>query len=199
MSTGVPRGIVEEIQHPLSNADEYAEVVRIAGMKSPWPLVFLHGPNGNGKTHMGSYLYHIWHLRQLVGFRSKREQGLAQIGSNLFQPRAKWITEHDLTAGLKNFSRDGFDYQREFQALLGYDLLYIDDIITEKTTDTDLSNITEIISARNTGSKPTIITSNKDPLAIEQNYSRRLAERLVVGEVVNFEEGSFRMKKYMER
>lgn len=184
---------------PLRGEDYFDEVIVAAGSAAPWPLVvYLFGLNGNGKTHMGTWLFWIWHARQMKGWREAVDNGRAGIGTQMFQPRALWTTERSMTEALKAYNDERFSFHEQALHFTAPEILMIDDVFTERTSETDVSNVTDILETRRNAGRITIITSNRGPIEIADRFSARLAERLVDDAlVVEFTGVSHRMKRYL--
>jgi len=183
---------------PLAGEEYFDSVRTAAGSSAPWPLVvFLFGANGNGKTHMATWLFATWHGRQMSGWDKQRREQRDGIGTRIFAPRALWTTERMLTESLKAYGNDRFDVRGSMQHYSRPDILLVDDVFTERTSETDVSNVTDILEARRDAGKITIITSNRGPVEISTRFSRRLAERLLdEALVVEFTGPSERMKRF---
>lgn len=161
---------------------------RIVGVlrDSRWQpdLVILYGENGNGKSHMGTWLFSQRIAAALASFNTRMKAGTLDVGE--FPPSGLWVQANRITAALKAFSRGGFDYERELAEYTRPAVLMVDDLFADGASDYDAANLTELIDRRLSAGKATIITSNKGPIDIGEAYSRRLADRLAGGEVVRF-------------
>lgn len=197
-ATGVPVRLVKLAEKPLQG-EAYFERVREAAKGLKPGVVYLYGQNGNGKTHMGTWLYSIWHAQQMMEWNEAREKGLAGIGSKLFQPRAMWVTERAMTEALKAYHDERFSFREQARCYTSPEILLIDDVFTERTSETDVSNVTDILETRRDSGRVTIITSNRGPLEMASAYSSRLAERLVDDSlVVEFTGTSERMRRFFQ-
>lgn len=196
---GIPTRLVAISAEPLRGEEYFEHVFTAAFAKWPWPsVVFLYGPNGNGKTHMGTWLFWMWHGRQMRGWSDARDRGEVGIGTRIFQPRAMWTTERSLTEALKAYNNERFSFREQAQVFVLPEILMIDDVFTERTSETDVSNVTDILESRRNAGKITIITSNRGPIEIADRYSGRLAERLIDDAlVVEFTGSSHRMRRYL--
>lgn len=173
----------------LEGLPEFDEIIAL-GMMLPDPgtVMYIYGPNGNGKTHMATWLFGQWlALLQAVWHRDKPAKE--------FPPQGVWISGYDLTQRLKNYSRENFDAQREFQEFTRRQLkvLLIDDVFADRATETDVANIAELVEQRRTRELATIMTGNHSQLDIEQRYSVRLTERVLEGRMVRFTGKSHRL------
>ena len=191
-SLGIPPRLIAYTAAPIPGNGEFESVRTAAGARMPWPLVvYLFGDNGNGKTHSATWLFSVWHARQFVKWDSDKGK---------YQPRAKWTTERAVTEALKAYGDDNFDMRRAMLLYTEPDILLIDDVFTEKTSDTDITNITDLLETRRDSDRITIITSNKGPLTISNDYSVRLAERLIDNALVlEFTGPSHRMTQYFKQ
>lgn len=147
-------------------------------------LVVLYGENGNGKSHMGTWLFSQRMAAAHAGFNARLAAG--ELRDREFPPTGLWVQANRITAALKAFSRGGFDYERDIAEYTRPEVLLIDDLFADGATDYDAANLTEVVDRRLSSGKTTIITSNKGPIDIGEVYSRRLADRLAGGEVVRF-------------
>ena len=185
MSCGVPREIALVSMERLTSAPSFD---RVAGCLRSRPLiVYLWGSNGNGKTHMGTWLMSQQHARNM-----RRYYAGIESGANHPYPTALWTTSNALTAALRNYSKGGFDYEREQLTYTRPTLLLIDDLLSDRASEVDVANLVEIIESRRTSGLQTIVTSN---LAMQDvaNVSRRLSDRLQEGETIQFAMKSHRV------
>lgn len=188
VSTGMPRRIAEMTATALEGADYFRTVV--GAVKSDHLVVYLWGANGNGKTHMASWLFSHWHARNLQKFNADMESR-----ARGWYPSARWATCNTITAALKNFSRDDFDFEREMRFYSRPDVLMIDDLWADRATQVDVQNVVEIIETRTTNGRRTVITGNHNPATIHADISRRFGDRLNDHLVVEFTGGSYRLQR----
>lgn len=154
--------------------------------KENWlpPLVVIYGENGNGKTHMGTWLFSQRMAQAHAAFNARLKSATLAVGE--FPPTGMWVQANRITSALKAFSRGAFDFEREMSQYTMPAVLMIDDLFADGASDYDAANLTELIERRMSAARATIITSNKGPIDIGEAYSRRLADRLSDGEVVRF-------------
>lgn len=124
------------------------------------PSLFMHGATGLGKTHLS------------LSIANKAiEKGFGVVyGSapNMFGQLEK---EH--------FSKQNpFDRTYE-QELLESDLVIIDDIGVEFSTQFTVSCVYNIINSRILSGKPTIISTNLTPAELEDKYTQRITSRII--------------------
>lgn len=188
ISTGMPRRIAEMVAEPLVSEGYFKAVIRAA--TSEHLLVYLWGANGNGKTHMGSWLFSQWHAANL-----RRFYGDMETQVRAWYPSARWATCNALVAALKNFSRDDFDFEREMRVYSRPDTLMIDDLWADRATQVDVQNVVEIIETRANAGRRTVITGNHNPATIHADISRRFGDRLNDHLVIEFTGGSHRLQR----
>lgn len=188
VTTGMPRGIAERHESILQGTPYFAAV--IDAVRSPSRTVYLWGPNGNGKTHMGSWLFSTRHAMAM--HRYHRDMTTKLSG---WYPSARWATSNMITAALKNFSARNFDFEREQRIYTTPDLLLIDDLWADRATEVDVQNIVEIVDVRTANGRRTILTGNHSPIDIETRFSRRFADRLYDGLMIEFTGASHRMMR----
>lgn len=124
------------------------------------PSLFMHGATGLGKTHLS-----------LAIANKVIEKGFGVVyGSapNLF---GKLEKEH--------FSRQNPNEQSFEQELLESDLVIIDDLGVEFSTQFTVSCIYNIINSRILSGKPTIISTNLTPNELEDKYTQRITSRII--------------------
>lgn len=124
------------------------------------PSLFMHGATGLGKTHLS-----------LAIANKAIEKGYGVVyGSapNIFSQLEK---EH--------FSRQN-PFERTYeQELLESDLVIIDDLGVEFSTQFTVSCIYNIINSRILSGKPTIISTNLTPAELEDKYTQRITSRII--------------------
>lgn len=185
ITCGMPRRIVEMARAPLTGRSCYDAVRRAVNTDAP--TVYLWGTNGNGKTHMASWLLSRWHLTAMQAY-----QGDSDARFSGWQPTARWATCGDITSALKNFSKGNFDYDREMRAFSRPDVLMIDDLWADRATEYDVASIVELVEARRNHNLRTIITGNHGARDLI-DISRRFADRLAEGLVIEFDGKSHRI------
>lgn len=123
------------------------------------PSVLMFGSTGLGKTHLSLAMADV-----VINKGYGVIYGSAQ---NLFR---KTEDEH--------FGRAKSDIDTE-SALLDCDLLILDDLGAEFSTQFTQALLYNIINTRINTSKPTIINTNLSPDEIEATYSQRIASRII--------------------
>ncbi len=124
------------------------------------PSLFMHGATGLGKTHLS-----------LAIANAVIDKGFGVVyGSapNLFGRLEK---EH--------FSRQNPNERSFEQELLESDLVIIDDLGVEFSTQFTVSCIYNIINSRILSGKPTIISTNLTPNELEDKYTQRITSRII--------------------
>lgn len=185
IASGFPRRIVEMAAHPLSGQPCFDAVRKAVHTMST--TVYLWGTNGNGKTHMGSWLLSAWHAIAMRGYYGDAQQRVSG-----WRPSVRWSPCNEITAALRNFSKGHFDYDREMRAYSRPTALMIDDLWPDRATEMDVANIVELVELRRNSGLRTIITSNHDARSLVA-LSRRFADRLGEGIVVQFTGRSHRV------
>lgn len=120
--------------------------------------LYFHGATGLGKTHLSLAIANV----------------VAANGYNVIYGSAQ-----SLLSGLE---KEYFSYNnpREFEKkLLDCDLLIIDDLGSEFSTQFTLTQIYEVINQRLNLSKPTIISTNLSDQELEKRYEQRVASRII--------------------
>ena len=72
-------------------------------------------------------------------------------------------------------------YSRDMESVLSCDLLVLDDLGSEFITQFSSSILYNIVNSRLVETRPTIISTNLEPLEIEQKYAPRMLSRLMGG------------------
>lgn len=126
------------------------------GAKSP--SLLLYGKTGLGKTHLSL---------AIAGKAVEKGYGVIYMtAQNLFNRLER-----------EKFGRG--DGENTEQAILDCDLLIIDDLGAEFSTQLTVSALYNIVNCRGLEEKPTIISTNLDPEAIRNTYSDRIASRIL--------------------
>lgn len=122
--------------------------------------LFMHGATGLGKTHLS-----------LAIANTVTEKGYGVIyasAPNLFATLEK---EH--------FSRNNYGDESYMDELLEAELLIIDDLGVEFSTQFTVSCIYNILNSRLLTNKPTIISTNLTPKELEEKYTQRITSRII--------------------
>lgn len=124
------------------------------------PSLFMHGATGLGKTHLS-----------LAIANKAIERGFGVIyGSapNIFD-----------TLEREHFGRQYNNERTYMQELLDTDLLIIDDLGVEFSTQFTVSCVYNIINSRILSRKPTIISTNLTARELEDKYTQRITSRII--------------------
>ena len=122
--------------------------------------MFFQGPTGLGKTHLS------------LAIASE----VIRKGYNVLYTPAQTLLE---TLERERFRRGEENYSLDF--VLDCDLLILDDLGAEFSTNFSVSAIYNIINSRLIEGKPTIISSNLTAKEIESRYSPRILSRILGG------------------
>lgn len=122
--------------------------------------IMLWGEPGNGKTHLAAAIHH--HL-------------VSQGKVVVFMSMPELLGKIRATFHKNNRERE----QHILRALNGCDLLIIDDLGAEKTTDWVLETVFTIVDARYRSGLPILTTSNLSPQALPAQIGKRVCDRLV--------------------
>lgn len=188
ISCGFPRVIAGMVESPLAGEPYFDDVRR--AIRTDALTVYLFGTNGNGKTHMGSWLLSMWHL---IGSRAYAEAAM-DVRTLQYPPTCRWASCNEITAALKNYSKRGFDFERELAYYASFTCLLIDDLWPDRVTEADVASIVELVEIRRNARRRTVITSNHEARALV-GISRRLTDRLAEGVTIKFTGASHRTRK----
>lgn len=136
----------------------------------PGSIVFT-GTTGCGKTHLAVSLW-----RELVLESRSREVFFITVPELLLEIRATFGQKKSFDSWEKSDPN-----QTEEQVINNYskvELLILDDLGSEKTSDFTIQSLYLIIDRRNRELRPTIITTNLSLQEIEDNLGARIASRL---------------------
>ena len=148
----------------------------------PGSLLFT-GPTGCGKTHLAIATY-----RELI--KENRD------GETLFITTPELLLEIRATFNTKKNIDD--PDQTEGQVIDKYskvELLILDDLGSEKTSDFTIQSLYLIIDRRNRNLKPTIITTNLSLQEIEEKLDARIASRLSDMTVIKINMPDYRKRR----
>ncbi len=124
------------------------------------PSLFMHGATGLGKTHLS-----------LSVANTVTEKGFGVIYSSAPNLFGELEREH--------FSRQNPNERTFEKELLETDLLIIDDLGVEFSTQFTVSCIYNIINSRILSGKPTVISTNLTPAELEDKYTQRITSRII--------------------
>lgn len=124
------------------------------------PSLFMHGATGLGKTHLSLSIANI-----------VTEKGMGVIYSSAPNLFGELEREH--------FSRQNPNERTFEKELLETDLLIIDDLGVEFSTQFTVSCVYNIINSRILSGKPTIISTNLTPTELEDKYTQRITSRII--------------------
>ena len=124
------------------------------------PSLFMHGATGLGKTHLSLGIANV-----------VTEKGMGVIYSSAPNLFGELEREH--------FSRQNPNERTFEKELLETDLLIIDDLGVEFSTQFTVSCVYNIINSRILSGKPTIISTNLTPAELEDKYTQRITSRII--------------------
>ena len=122
--------------------------------------LFMHGATGLGKTHLSLSIANV-----------VTEKGMGVIYSSAPNLFGELEREH--------FSRQNPNERTFERELLETDLLIIDDLGVEFSTQFTVSCVYNIINSRILSGKPTIISTNLTPGELEDKYTQRITSRII--------------------
>ena len=132
------------------------------------PSLLLYGKTGLGKTHLSL---------AIAGYAVEEGYGVIYSSAqNLFNKLEK-----------DKFGKADANTE---EAILDCDLLIIDDLGAEFTTQFTVSALYNIVNSRELESKPTIISTNLMPEQLTKAYGERIASRILSNYVMLYFDGS---------
>ncbi len=139
------------------------------------PSLLLYGMTGLGKTHLS-----------LAIAGKAVEAGYGVI----------YTTSQNLFSRLEREKFGRGDGENTEQSLLDCDLLIIDDLGAEFSTQLTVSYLYNIVNCRDLENKPTIISTNLTPEALKNTYSDRIASRILSNyDILQFDGADIRQLK----
>ena len=124
--------------------------------------LFLSGAPGLGKTFLSACIA-----------RTVSENGFSVV----YDTAGNVFAQFEARKFLRD-SRDGADARDETRRCLGCDLLILDDLGSELTTQFTQSALYELVNARLTGGLHTVISSNLSMEEVSRRYAPQIASRL---------------------
>ena len=119
--------------------------------------LYLHGATGLGKTHISLAIANV----------------VAEKGYNVY-----YETAHNLVSVLEREKFSNNNTGEKESEILDCDLLIIDDLGSEFSTQFTVAAIYNIINTRINRSKPTIINTNLTAAELEAKYTQRVTSRI---------------------
>ena len=161
---------------PVAGAKQ-AYDASVAFAKHPEGWLVIHGPNGNGKTHLAAAIANYLLERDvLVLFLNVPD--LLDYLRMAFNPRREW----DVT---------NLSFEQRFDAITRAPILILDDFGAEGETQWANEKLYQILNYRTDMALPTVITTNLKLADIEARLRSRLGNRLL-GKVVENTARDFR-------
>lgn len=129
--------------------------------------LLIHGPSGRGKTHLAYCL-----AREVI-----RLYGLDQV---------RWIKSKALDDRILQTFKQYGETSYVIRQFCEEPILFIDDFGVDRSGERTERDYYELIDNRWENMRPTIITTNLTPEAIEKNYGSRIFSRLKDSKWINF-------------
>lgn len=147
----------EDIQKKLEWCQQFAHQIVAGTCKD---CLFMRGDVGRGKTHLSSAIANV----------------VLSGGKTVIYKRAA-----DLFDMIRQYKyEEGTDRWHEvLEQLIGCDLLVIDDLGAERTTDFVTEQLVLLLEERNYRNKPWIINSNLKLSQIQDTYNTRVSDRIM--------------------
>lgn len=153
----------------------------------PGSILFT-GPTGCGKTHLAIALW-----RELVRENRKGRIRFITTPELLLEIRATFGAKRPFDSWDK--SDPNQTEEQVIDKYSGVELLILDDLGSEKTSDFTIQSLYLIIDRRNRELKPTIITTNLSLQEIEENINARIASRLADMTIIKINMPDYRKKR----
>ena len=147
----------EDIQKKMEWCQQFAHQIVAGTCKD---CLFMRGDVGRGKTHLSSAIANV----------------VLSGGKTVIYKRAA-----DLFDMIRQYKyEEGTDRWHEvLEQLIGCDLLVIDDLGAERTTDFVTEQLVLLLEERNYRNKPWIINSNLKLSQIQDTYNTRVSDRIM--------------------
>lgn len=150
--------------------------IKNCGMELPKESLFITGKAGTGKTYLGIAILKEYIYRNL----QKRESWSEDEKRNKPSLSWKWETVPELLLELRGSFKDNAKYTEQ-EVIKDYsdpDLMILDDLGAEKSSDFTIQSLYLIIDRRYSSEQRTIITSNLSLGEISQKVGDRIASRI---------------------
>jgi chromosomal replication initiation ATPase DnaA len=169
--------------------DSYTGVAKnkvvIAAHKKPLPWMYIFGPTGSGKTHLAiAVIRYMLESGRMQADGKHRTIKFANVAELLFEIR------HTYDSG--RFGENEWSHMQKYN---NADLLVLDDLGAERTSDWALDVIYRVIAYRDKNGLVTITTSNFDPAEIEKIHGAPVASRICQGEIIKIDAADYRKKR----
>jgi DNA replication protein DnaC len=162
--------------NPVAGAKQaYDAAVGFA--KKPEGWLVIHGPNGNGKTHLAAAVANYLLERDMIVLFLNVPDLLDYLRM-AFNPRREW----DVTS---------LSFEERFDAITQAPILILDDFGAESETQWANEKLYQILNYRTDMALPTVITTNLKLADVEARLRSRLGNRLL-GKVVENTAPDFR-------
>lgn len=171
--------LADKMEKVLRLCQDFAESIIKNNCKNN--LLF-YGAVGTGKTHLSSAIANrLVEKRKTVIYRT-----ISQIMTSIYE--AKF-----------NFQNQG-RHPEVLEALRNVDLVIVDDLGTEKTTDFVVTELFELVNDRLRMGKPMLVSTNVNLSELPGRYNVRIADRLITQSMcVEFEGTSIRQMMFAGR
>lgn len=171
--------IPDDIQSKVNWCKQFAEQI-VQGICQD--CLFLRGDVGRGKTHLSSAIAN----EVLAGGKTVIYKRAAELFDLIRQYKYNETTEK---------------WNAVFDQLVNCDLLVIDDLGAERTTDFVIEQLVLLLEERNYRKKPWIINSNLKLTQIQDSYNTRVSDRIMErAKVISLERAeSYRKEQAMQR
>jgi DNA replication protein DnaC len=144
-------------------------------------LLIQSDTNGNGKTHLAIATAYHW--------ACQNPMIADKTSSWVFYPVIELLSEI-------RYSFSSEDGEKEYlKMLFSYDLIILDDIGAEKSTEYAISSLYLIINKLYNDCKRVIFTTNKKGSQIVADYGYRIMSRIASGIIINLTGKDLRLKK----
>lgn len=148
-------GVPERYAHVAADGSHYETLA--AGR-----ALYVHGPNGRGKTYLACQVAKHYAVRSLY-----------RAGGLWHQRSVRFAAVQDVFTTLRS-SWDRWDVTEEdvFSRFAGVDLLVLDDLGKGKPTEWGFEALFNLVNDRYANAKPTIFTSQYSPADLARRYAQ---------------------------